>query len=100
MKESLPLFFIVSALINVGLNIMLIPAHGTMGAAIATLVAYIALAAMGSFSFGDMKYTFGLIPIEGNDVWLHALIGVVAAIFGWVVPGSRRTSTAAPPPAA
>ena len=26
------LFFIVSALINVGLNIMLIPAHGTMGA--------------------------------------------------------------------
>ena len=59
-------------------------------------IAYIALAAMGSFSFGNMKYTFGFIPIEGNDVWLHALIGVFAAIFGWVVPGSKPTSPAAP----
>lgn len=38
------LFFIVSALINVGLNIILIPIYGAMGAALATLIAYIALA--------------------------------------------------------
>jgi O-antigen/teichoic acid export membrane protein len=35
---------IISALINAGLNMVLIPAHGTMGAALATLVAYIVLA--------------------------------------------------------
>lgn len=38
------LYFICSALINVGLNLLLIPRYGAMGAAISTLVAYIALA--------------------------------------------------------
>jgi hypothetical protein len=28
--------------------------------------------------------TFGFIPIYGNDVWLHALLALVAAYFGWV----------------
>jgi len=28
--------------------------------------------------------TFGLVPIYGNDVWLHALLALVAAYFGWV----------------
>jgi hypothetical protein len=28
--------------------------------------------------------TFGMIPIYGNDVWLHALLALVAAYFGWV----------------
>lgn len=27
--------------------------------------------------------TFGLIPIGGNDIWLHALLGVVLAYFGF-----------------
>lgn len=27
--------------------------------------------------------TFGLIPIGGNDVWLHALLGVVLAGVGF-----------------
>jgi hypothetical protein len=30
------------------------------------------------------KTTFGLVPIYGNDVWLHALLALVAAYFGWV----------------
>jgi Domain of unknown function (DUF4383) len=30
-----------------------------------------------------LNTTFGLIPIYGNDVWLHGLIALVAAIFGW-----------------
>jgi hypothetical protein len=30
--------------------------------------------------------TFGLIPIWGNDVWLHALIAAGAAYFGFVAP--------------
>ncbi len=28
--------------------------------------------------------TFGLVPLYGNDVWLHALLALVAAYFGWV----------------
>lgn len=30
--------------------------------------------------------TFGLIPIWGNDVWLHALLAAGAAYFGFVAP--------------
>lgn len=30
------------------------------------------------------RTTFGFIPLYGNDVWLHALLALVAAYFGWV----------------
>ena len=30
------------------------------------------------------KTTFGFVPIYGNDVWLHALLALVAAYFGWM----------------
>ena len=29
---------------------------------------------------------FGLAPFFGNAVWLHAIVAVVAAFFGWLVP--------------
>ena len=29
---------------------------------------------------------FGLVPIYGNDVWLHLVLGVVAAYFGFMTP--------------
>ena len=39
--------------------------------------------------------TFGLVPIYGNDIWLHAGLAIVAAYFGFVHNGStdrlRRT---------
>jgi Domain of unknown function (DUF4383) len=35
---------------------------------------------------------FGLIPIYGNDVWLHLVLGAVAAYFGY------RTSSEVPVP--
>jgi hypothetical protein len=35
--------------------------------------------------------TFGLIPIFGHDVWLHALTALVAAYFGWVATGRDET---------
>jgi hypothetical protein len=31
-----------------------------------------------------LNTTFGLIPIFGNDVWLHAATALIAAYFGWV----------------
>jgi hypothetical protein len=40
----------------------------------------------------SLNTTFGLIPIYGNDVWLHALLAIVAAYFGWMnrdVAGDR-----------
>ena len=36
-----------------------------------------------------LNTTFGLIPIFGNDVWLHALTAIVAAYFGWVAAPER-----------
>jgi len=40
-----------------------------------------------------LQTTFGLIPIHGHDVWLHALIAVVAAVFGWAVVSRTTTDT-------
>jgi hypothetical protein len=31
-----------------------------------------------------LNTTFGLVPLYGNDVWLHALLAIVAAYFGFV----------------
>jgi hypothetical protein len=33
-----------------------------------------------------LNTTFGLIPIFGNDVWLHALTAAIAAYFGFKTP--------------
>jgi hypothetical protein len=32
----------------------------------------------------DLNTLFGLMPIHGNDVWLHLLLAAVAAYFGFV----------------
>ena len=29
---------------------------------------------------------FGLVPIYGNDVWLHLALGAIAAFFGFTAP--------------
>ena len=44
---------------------------------------YGALAVMGVLP--PLQTTFGLIPIFGRDVWLHAVTAVAAAYFGFVV---------------
>lgn len=38
---------------------------------------------------------FGLVPLFGNDIWLHALLAIVAAYFGFVHRdvGSRAGTT-------
>ena len=48
----------------------------------AVAVIYAVLTVMGLVP--ALNTTFGLIPIYGNDVWLHALLALVAAYFGWV----------------
>ena len=44
-------------------------------------VAYAALALLGIIP--GTQTTFGLIPIYGNDVWLHALIASAAGVIGF-----------------
>jgi hypothetical protein len=29
---------------------------------------------------------FGLMPVYGNDVWLHAIAAIAAAFAGWIMP--------------
>ena len=44
-------------------------------------VAYAVLAVLGILP--ATQTTFGLIPIYGNDVWLHASIAIVAGVVGF-----------------
>lgn len=47
-------------------------------------VIYVAFAIMGLIPAANLHTTFGLIPLYGNDVWLHALIAASAGYFGFV----------------
>ena len=44
-------------------------------------ILYGALAVMGMIPM--LNTTMGMIPIHGNDVWLHGITAVAAAYFGW-----------------
>lgn len=39
--------------------------------------------------------TFGLVPIGGNDIWLHAALALVFLYFGFVDKSSRVPASAA-----
>ena len=56
-----------------------------------TGVAYLALAVLGFI----VPEFFGLIPIGGNDIWLHLIIGAVLAAvgFGARAPAAATTTT-------
>lgn len=58
----------------------------------ALAVIYGLLAIMGLIPATYM--TFGLIPIHGNDVWLHALSALIAAYFGFVDRDAGETARA------
>jgi hypothetical protein len=47
-----------------------------------------ALAVMGMLP--TLNTTLGMMPIHGNDVWLHGLTAVIAAYFGWHQPAMRE----------
>ncbi len=71
------IFITFSALLNVGLNIVLIPLYGTMGAAVATLIAYIALALV-TYIGNQRIYP---VPFE-IGLFLIALLAGVALYLG------------------
>ena len=72
-------------------------AQAARGFCRALAVIYGALALLGLM---PETYTlFGLVPLHGYDVWLHAGTAFLAAIFGWLIPDrSARKSAAAPSP--
>lgn len=47
-------------------------------------IIYLVLAVAGLIP--GLNTMFGLVPLEGNDVWLHALLALVAGYFGFVAP--------------
>ncbi|SRR5689334_18321485 len=51
---------------------------------------YLALAALGFV----VPTTFGLIPIGGNDIWLHCLLGVVLVAIGFMAKETEGTTAA------
>jgi hypothetical protein len=53
-------------------------------------IAYGLLTLMGLFPATNT--TFGLVPIYGHDVWLHALLAGVAAYFGFAYRGARTAA--------
>lgn len=66
------LYFIISALVNVGFNILLIPIYSTMGAALATLIAYFVLASI-AYLFNQRIYP---VPFEVGLFFVALGIGV------------------------
>ncbi|QQP92085.1 DUF4383 domain-containing protein [Skermanella sp. TT6] len=61
----------------------------------AVAVIYAVLAVMGLIP--GLNTTFGLIPLYGHDVWLHAVIAIAAAYFGFAAKdtevGHNTTTT-------
>ena len=43
-----------------------------------------------------LNTTFGLVPLHGNDVWLHAVLAAGAAYFGFVRPREVASHTTEP----
>lgn len=44
-------------------------------------IVYAVLAIMGLIP--TLNTLFGLVPLYGHDIWLHAVLALVAAYFGW-----------------
>lgn len=50
----------------------------------AVAVVYGLLTVMGLISAANLYTTFGLVPLYGNDIWLHAVLALVGGYFGFV----------------
>jgi hypothetical protein len=50
----------------------------------ATAIIYAVFMIMGLIPAARLWTTFGLVPLYGNDVWLHAILAAGAAYFGFV----------------
>lgn len=61
-----------------------------------TAVVYAILTVLGLIP--GLYTMFGLLPLFGHDVWLHAIIAIAAAYFGWAkAPPATEPATSARP---
>lgn len=76
---------VVHDLIHIAFGVWGIMAYRTLAAARlyakSVAVIYALLVVMGFIPV--LNTTFGLAPIYGHDIWLHALLAIVAAYFGF-----------------
>jgi len=72
-------------LVHLGVGIWGIVAYRTLpsarGFARGLAIFYGLLTIMGLFPV--LRTLFGLVPLFGHDIWLHAVTALVAAYFGW-----------------
>ena len=54
-------------------------------------IAYGILAVLGLIP--GVNTLFGLVPLHGHDVWLHAVLAAAAAYFGWAAVPEHATPT-------
>lgn len=47
-------------------------------------IVFAVLAVMGLIASGNLHTTFGYLPLYGHDVWLHALLAVIAGYVGFM----------------
>lgn len=82
---------IVHSLIHLAVGIWGIYAYRSFGNsrsyARALAVIFGVLAIMGLIPL--LSTTFGLAPLFGHDVWLHAITALIAAYFGWASAEER-----------
>ena len=90
---------LAGAAVNLALNLTLIPAYGMMGAAVATLAAFVVMAA-GISWWSQRIYP---VPYQWRRVLTAGLAGVVVVVAGKLVdvglPGGDRALARLPPPA-
>ena len=60
-------------------------------------IIYAVLAVLGLISAGNMNRTFGLIPIEGADVALHAVLAIAGLYLGFAAKAGDVTDATTPP---
>ena len=79
-------------LVHLAFGIWGLAAYRTLSAARiyarSVAVIYAIFAVMGLIP--RLNTTFGLIPLYGHDVWLHAMLALVAAYFGWATLRAER----------
>jgi hypothetical protein len=61
-------------------------------------VAYLLLAIMGVIPNQAINTTFGLVPIHGHDVWLHAILALAGLYLGFAAKATDVTETRADAP--
>ena len=87
---------VVHNLVHLGLGLWGVVAYASFGAARtyarSLAVIYGILAVLGFFP--QARTLFGLAPLFGHDIWLHALTAIIAAYFGWRPVSAAETAEA------